>query len=602
MVHNAYQAIKQTLPTEAGVYRYYNTKNEVIYVGKAKNLKKRVASYFTKKHDNYKTSVLVKQIVKIEYTVVETEQDALLLENTLIKKFQPRYNVNLKDDKSYPYICIKNERFPRVFLTRKLVKDGSEYLGPLTSVKRVRYLLNFLRKMYPLRTCNFNLSKKNIENEKFKTCLEYHLGNCKAPCTNLQTEEDYAASIKQIKHILNGNYAPVKKILKAKMEIAAKNLEFEQAAYYKGRLELLNNYQSKNTVVNPKIHNVNVFAFIQDDKNAYVSFFNVANGSIIQVKLVEITKKLDESKEVLLQLAITNILKAITNNATEFIIPFTINYPDENIKLTIPKIGDKKKLLDLATKNAVYYKKQKDSQKSEKKASQKTFEILSQIKSDFRLTELPSHIECFDNSNLQGTNPVASMVVFRDAKPYKKDYRHYKIKTVEGPDDFASMTEVVGRRYKRLLDEGLSLPQLIVIDGGKGQLSAAVKALKELEIYGQIAIIGIAKQLEEIFVPGDSVPLYIDKNSYSLRVIQQLRNEAHRFAITFHRKLRSKNTFKSELEQINGIGKTTAHKLLSHFKSIEVIKQKSITELHLIIDLKKAKAVYNYFNKKRELD
>ncbi len=595
--HPAYEAIKPYLPEEPGVYRFFSKDGEVLYVGKAKNLKRRVASYFTKTHEHRRTKMLVRNIYEARFTVVDTEQEALLLESALIKKLQPRYNILLKDDKSYPYICIKKERFPRVFLTRKLIRDGSEYLGPFTSVRRVQSLLEFLENMYPLRTCNLKLSKENIEKGKFKACLEFHIGNCKAPCVANQTEAEYNEDIRQIKNILKGNFAPVKRALQAQIDEAAENLEFEKAHILKQRFGMLQAHQSKNTVVNPKINNVDVFAFTEDERSAYVSFFKVVNGSIIQVKMVEVNKKIEEEKENILPLVILQIREQLQSNSKEIIVPFEIDFEEKGIKLTIPDTGDKKKLLELAFKNALYYKKQRDAQKAEKNASQKQFEILNQIKKDFRLKELPRHIECFDNSNFQGSYPVASMVCFRDAKPYKKDYRHYKIKTVVGPDDFASMTEVVGRRYKRLLEEDKSLPQLIVIDGGKGQLSASVKALKALGIYGKVAIVGIAKKLEEIYFPGDSLPMYIDKKSQSLRVVQHLRNEAHRFAITFHRNLRSKGTFQSELEKIPGIGKVSVTKLLSHFKSIKSISEASITDLHQILSLKQAKSVKAYFEK-----
>ncbi|MCL4118984.1 UNVERIFIED_CONTAM: hypothetical protein GTU68_031885 [Idotea baltica] len=599
-MHPAYEAIKPYLPEEAGVYRFFDKYGEVLYVGKAKNLKRRVSSYFTKTHDRRKTRLLVQNIYEAKYTVVDTEQEALLLESALIKKLQPRYNILLKDDKSYPYICIKKERFPRVFLTRRLIRDGSEYLGPFTSVRRVQNLLEFLENMYPLRTCNLKLTKANIDANKFKACLEYHIGNCKAPCVNNQTEEEYNDDIKNIRQILKGNFAPVKRELKSQIDEAVEKLEFEKAHILNKRFAMLQQHQSKNTVVNPKINNVDVFAFTDDERSAYVSFFKVVNGSIIQVKMVEVDKKIEEEKEDILPIVMVDIREQLQSTSKEIIIPFEVDYAEKGVKLTIPDAGDKKKLLELAFKNAMYYKKQRDAQKLEKSASQKQFEILTQIKKDFRLKDLPRHIECFDNSNFQGSYPVASMVCFRDAKPYKKDYRHYKIKTVVGPDDFASMTEVVGRRYKRLVDEGKSLPQLIVIDGGKGQLSAAVTALRELDLYGEIAIIGIAKRLEEIYFPGDSVPLYIDKKSHSLRIVQHLRNEAHRFAITYHRNLRSKGTFQSELEKISGVGKVSVTKLLSHFKSIKAIKEASITDLHQILNLKQAKSVKAYFEGKSD--
>lgn len=598
--HPAYEAIRPHLPEEPGVYRFFNKSGEVLYVGKAKNLKRRVSSYFTKTHEQKRTRILVRNIFNVKFTVVETEQDALLLENTLIKKLQPRYNVLLKDDKTYPYICIKKERFPRVFLTRMLIRDGSEYLGPYTSPRRVQYLLEFLQQLYPLRTCALNLTEENIEAGKFKACLEFHIGNCKAPCVANQTEEDYMQSIRQIRRILKGNFGPVRRRLKEELKAAVEAMQFEEAHDLKAKLQLFDNYQSKNTVVNPKINNVDVFAYTDDDKSAYVSFFKVVNGAIIQVKMLEMKQKIEEEKEDLLAMAMVEIRNQLKSNAKEIIAPFEVDAPAKNVEITVPQIGDKKKLLDLALKNALYYKRQKDAQRQERNASQRKFEVLNQIKKDFRLRELPHHIECFDNSNFQGAFPVASMVLFRDGRPSPKEYRHYKIKTVVGPDDFASMTEVVGRRYGRLIKEKKSLPQLIVIDGGKGQLSAAVKALHELGIYGQVAIIGIAKKLEEIYVPNDPVPLHIDKKSQSLRVIQHLRNEAHRFAITYHRNLRSQDMLKSELENIPGVGKVTVEKLLSHFKSMKAIREASVPALNQVVNMGRSKAIHAYFRAEGE--
>lgn len=597
-----FEALKltiRTIPQKPGIYKYFDKEDKILYVGKAKNLRKRVASYFNKKkHDSGKTHILVKKIVRIEFVVVETEQDALLLENVLIKTLQPKYNVQLKDDKSYPYICIKKERFPRIFLTRNVIKDGSEYLGPYTSITRVRTILELIRHLFQLRNCTFNLSEKNIEADKFKVCLEYHIGNCKGPCQNLQSEADYMDTISQVRSILKGNIASVIRFLKQQMNTFAENYEFEKAQAIKVKLDLLQDYQSKSTVVNPKINNVDVFNLDETEKRAYVSYLKVVNGSIIQAKILELTKKLDETPEELLVLSINEFRQQFKSNSEEFITPFKIKFPDKNIKITVPQIGDKKKLLELAQKNAFYYRKQQLAKAEQRKTStERQFEVLNQLKKDLHLTELPQHIECFDNSNLQGSYPVASMVIFRDGKPAKKEYRHFNIKTVVGPDDFASMTEVVGRRYRRLLDENRTLPQLIVIDGGKGQLSAAVTALKELDIEGKIAIIGIAKKLEEIYVPNDPYPLHIDKRSQSLKLIQQLRNEAHRFAITFHRQKRAKGTFQSELEQISGIGEKTAAKLFNHFKSFKKIKAANEAELTAVVSLKQAKAVLAHFKK-----
>ena len=564
---------------------------------------------------------MVRQIRKIEFTVVETEQDALLLENVLIKKLQPKYNIQLKDDKSYPFICIKNERFPRIFLTRNPIQDGSEFLGPYSSVGTVRMILELLQSIFPLRTCNYNLSKKNIEAKKFKVCLEYHLGNCKGPCVGLQTEKDYLQNIEQIRQILKGNISSVIWYLKELMKEYAEKFEFEEAQKIKEKLAMLQNYQSRSTVVNPKLNNIDVFQIENGEKRAYISFLKVMNGAIIQTKVIELTKKLEETPKDLLLFGIQELRSQFNSQSKEILVPFKVDFlPTKNkleydqknvnlaaekdkpavLKINIPKRGDKKRLLDLAKKNAFYYRKQREIRDAERKRpDQRKKEVLLQLQKDLQLTELPEHIECFDNSNFQGTNPVASMVVFRDGKPANKEYRHFHIKTVEGPNDFASMEEVVYRRYKRLLDENRSLPQLIVIDGGKGQLSAAVKSLKVLEIEKSVAIIGIAKKLEEIFVPNDSIPLYIDKRSQSLKIIQHIRNEAHRFAITFHRQIRSKNTFQSELENINGVGSKTTAKLLQHFKSIDAIKKANEKELQAVVNVKQTRAILDYFKQSR---
>ncbi len=565
-------------------------------MGKAKNLKRRVASYFTKTHDNARTRIMVSKIADVEMTIVETEQDALLLENAMIKKLQPRYNVLLKDDKSYPYICIKKERFPRVFLTRKVIRDGSIYLGPFTSIRNVQGILESLKQVFPIRTCNLNLSKRNIEAGKFKVCLEYHIGNCLGPCEGLQTEEDYMQRIDQLKSILKGNYNGVVRFLKTQMNEASEKYDFEQAQEFKDKLVQLENFQSKSTVVNPSINNVDVFGCEFVEKYAVVSYLKIINGSIIQTRLLILKKQLDESEEELLTLAITELRNQVGSNSEELIVPLEIEYPIEKLKITVPQIGDKKKLLLLAEKNAKYYRRQKENRAAIQKTSQeRNFEVLQQMQKDFRLTELPRHIECFDNSNFQGTNPVAAMVLFRDAKPSKKEYRHYKIKTVIGPNDFASMEEVVYRRYKRLLEENEPLPQLIIIDGGKGQLSSALKALEDLEIRGKIAVVGIAKRLEEIYVPDDPLPLYIDKKSPSLKLAQQMRNEAHRFAITYHRRLRSKDHLDSEFLKIPGIGPASVRDLLVHFKSPQKIKDATEAELMKVVNKKKAQAIVRYF-------
>ncbi len=585
-----------TIPHRPGVYKYFDRLDKLLYVGKAKNLRKRVASYFTKSQDSGKTRIMVRKIDKIEFTVVETEQDALLLENVLIKEMQPKYNVLLKDDKTYPYICIKKERFPRVFLTRTLLDDGSEYLGPYTSVHRVRTILELLRGIFQIRTCTLNLSEKNITAGKFKVCLEYHLGNCLGPCEGKQTEADYNQTISQIRNILKGNFVSVVRYLKEVMQTYSDNFEFEKAQEVKVKLDMLQDYQSKSTVVNPKINYVDVFHIDEDTKAAYISYLQVANGSIIRTKVIELAKKLDESPEDLLLFGVTELRQRYKSAFTEMILPFEIDFPDSSIKQTIPLIGDKKKLLQLAQKNAFYFRKQRQIRSaSRKKSSERQFEVLQRLQKDLQLPDLPKHIECFDNSNFQGAYPVASMVLFRNGRPANKEYRHFNIKTVEGPNDFASMEEVVYRRYKRLLEESRELPQLIIIDGGKGQLSSAYKSLQKLNIQDKVHIIGIAKRLEEIFTPGDSTPLYIDLRSPSLKLIQHLRNEAHRFAITFHRNKRSKGTFKSELENIDSIGEKTTQKLLSHFKSIDTIRNAKEKELLAVVSKRQAKAIIKYF-------
>jgi excinuclease ABC subunit C len=589
--------ILPSIPNNPGIYKYYDEEGTILYVGKAKDLRKRVSSYFVKTHDNGKTRILVSKIANIEFTVVETEQDALLLENVIIKELQPRYNILLKDDKTYPYICIKKEPFPRVFITRQLENDGAEYFGPYASVVQTRNIVELVHQLFQLRTCALSLTAKNIAEAKFKVCLEFHLGNCKGPCEAKQAEEEYAENIRQIRKILKGNIASVIKFLKDKMQEYAEAFDFEKAHIIKQKLDSLQHYQSKSMVVNPNINDVDVFNIEENEKRAYISFFKVVNGSIIQTKVVELVKKLEETPEELLTFGITELRQQFNSNSTELILPFDPDYPDKSLKITVPLIGDKRKLLDLAKKNAFYYRKQfeiKDRQR--KRPEEQRFEVLNQLKKDLRLTELPQHIECFDNSNLGGSYPVASMVVFKDGKPANKEYRHYKIKTVEGPNDFASMTEIVHRRYKRLLAEEKSLPQLIVIDGGKGQLSAAVESLKEVGIYDKVAVIGIAKKLEEIYVPNDPYPLHIDKRSPSLKLIQHIRNEAHRFAITFHRQLRAKGTFQSGLDNIPGIGPKTTEKLLTQLKSIENIKKAPDEELLKILNSKQLQALKVYFD------
>ena len=584
-----------TLPNGPGVYQFYDADEKILYVGKAKNLKKRVSSYFTKNHEYGKTRVLVKKIRKIKHIVVPTESDALLLENNLIKKYRPRYNVLLKDDKSYPWICIKNERFPRIFPTRKLIKDGSEYYGPYTSMKTVRTLLDLVKSVYPLRTCNYDLSQEKIENGKYKVCLEFHLGNCKGPCEDLQSAEEYHAKIDDIREIIKGNFKSSLHYFKKEMKSLAAEMRFEEAQRIKDKIEVLESYQAKSTIVNPKINNVDVFSIISDESHAYINFLQLSHGSIIRSHTLEIKKKLNETDEELLALAITEIRQRFNSQSRELYLPFEVTV-EEGIRVTVPKLGDKKKIVDLSERNARFYRQERFKQIKIVDPDRHTNRIMAQMKKDLRLSEEPRHIECFDNSNIQGSNPVAACVVFKNGKPSKKDYRHFNIKTVEGPDDFASMEEVVFRRYKRLMAEDEPLPQLIVIDGGKGQLSSALKSLDVLGLRGKIAIVGIAKRLEEIYFPEDPIPLYLDKRSESLKIIQQLRNEAHRFGITFHRKKRSKAAINSELESIEGIGEKTAEELLKNFKSVKRIKEATIENLAKTVGMAKAKKIYETFH------
>ncbi len=589
--------ITKTLPNSPGVYQFIDKQGDIIYIGKAKNIKKRVASYFNK-HQTGKTRMLVQKISGIRHIVVETETDALLLENVLIKKHQPKYNVMLKDDKTYPWICIKKEAFPRVFLTRNLLKDGSEYYGPYPSVKTARNLLDLIHQLYPLRSCKLNLSPENIKAGKFDVCLDYHIGLCKAPCTGLQSENDYNKNIQQIRQIIKGNFKEALKHFKKQMHQFATALEFEKAQEIKEKLESLENYQARSTVVNPTINNVEVYNIVSDASAAYINFLQIGHGAIIRSHTLEIKKKLDETDKELLALAIVEIRQRFELQTNEIYLPFSIDILNE-IKKTVPQKGDKKRLLELSKRNAVYYRLEKIKQLQLTDPDKHTNRLMKQMKEDLHLPVEPRHIECFDNSNIQGSHPVAACVVFRNGKPAKKEYRHFNIKTVEGPDDFASMTEIIERRYKRLLNEKKELPQLIIIDGGKGQLSSAVKSLKKLGLYGKISIIGIAKRLEEIYFPGDPVPLYLDKKSESLKIIQKARDEAHRFGISFHRKKRIINTLQTELQQIPGIGNKSVLLLLKHFKSVKRIKQASLDELEKIIGKHKAKIIYNEFEKQK---
>jgi excinuclease ABC subunit C len=591
-----YRSVLKNIPHKPGIYQFWDEEKVLIYIGKAKDLRNRVTSYFNKdNHVNAKTKVLVSKIRDITFTIVDTEVDAWLLENSLIKKHQPRYNVMLKDDKTYPWIIIKNEHFPRIFWTRRIVRDGSKYLGPYASVSMMHNILGLIKDTFSLRTCNLPLTRQNIDKGKFKVCLEYQLGNCKGPCQDYQTEDDYDHSIEEITDILNGKTGAVLRNLKADMEKAVSDMNYEHAHRLKRKFELLDNYQSKSTVVNSSITDIDVFSIASEEKYAFVNFLKVMNGTIIQTQTIELKKRLDESDEELLTLAISEFRIRYDSQSKEIIVPFDIDLYDAKIKFTVPKLGEKKKLLDLSQKNVYYFKRDKMDQYEKLNPEIRTERLLSQMMKDLRMNQLPRHIECFDNSNFQGKYPVSAIVVFKDAKPSKKDYRHFNVKTVEGPDDFATMEEAVHRRYRRILDEGTELPQLIVIDGGKGQLSSALKSLKLLGIEKQVTIIGIAKRLEELYYPGDQYPLYLDKKSETLKVIQQLRDEAHRFGITFHRKKRDKGTLVTELELIEGIGKTTAEKLLKYFKSVKKVRAATEVELQEIVNTKQAKAIIGYF-------
>jgi excinuclease ABC subunit C len=597
MTTQDYKDIQPSLPDQPGVYKFIDEEGVILYVGKAKSLKKRVASYFgSKKHQLNKTRTMVKNAHHLEFVIVETESDALLLENTLIKKFQPRYNVMLKDDKSYSYICVKDERFPRVFITRRVIKDGSTYFGPYTSKYRIKILLELIKNLFPLRTCNYNLSEANIEQGKFKVCLEYHIKNCMGPCEGLESQEDYDEKIAQIKNILKGNLGPVKRHFTDKMHTLAANLQFEEAEKLKNKLAALEDYQGKSTVVNPSIRDVDVFTIVSDEKEAFVNYIKVVNGAIINTHTQELIKNLDADERDLLEYSIPVLREKFNSIAPEVLVPFRVELADADLKVTVPKIGDKRKLVELSEKNGKYLLLQQKKQAATQMRKQTSAErILRTLQEDLQMEEVPFHIECFDNSNMQGSFPVSSCVVFKNAKPSKKDYRHFNIKTVEGPNDFASMEEVVHRRYSRLIKEKESLPQLVIIDGGKGQLSASMKSIRALGIEGQITVIGIAKRLEEIFFPDDPIPLYINKKSESLKLIQQARNEAHRFAITFHRNQRSREFTTTELTEIPGVGQKTADKLLVHFGSVKKVKAASVTELSEVVGLAAAKKVKKFY-------
>ncbi|OYQ45963.1 excinuclease ABC subunit UvrC [Flavobacterium aurantiibacter] len=584
----------QTLPDNPGVYQYYDKEGKILYVGKAKNLKKRVSSYFNKVHDNARTNVLVRKIATIKHIVVETENDALLLENNLIKKHQPRYNVMLRDDKSYPWICIKKEPFPRIFPTRRMIKDGSEYYGPYTNFKIVHTLLDMIKELYPLRTCNYDLSEKNIDSHKFKVCLEYHIGNCKGPCEGNETREHYEKQVEAIRQLLKGNFKHSLREFKTQMQQYAQDLEFELAQRMKVKIEALEKYQAYSTVANPKITNVDVFSIVSDESAAYINYLQIMHGAIIRSHTLEIKKKLAETDAELLELAIVEIQERFSLQFREVIVPFSIDL-GERIRVTVPQLGDKKQLLELSERNAKYYRIEQLKQLQIVDPDRHTNRIMAQMQKDLRLPVEPRHIECFDNSNIQGTNPVSACVVFKDGKPSKKDYRHFNVKTVEGPNDFASMEEVVYRRYKRLLEENEPLPNLVIIDGGKGQLGAALKSFDALGIRGQVAIIGIAKRLEELFYPNDPIPLYLDKKSETLKIIQHLRNEAHRFGITFHRDKRSKTALVSAIEEIPGIGEKTMTSLIKKFKSVKRLKEASEADIAEVVGASKAKKIINHY-------
>jgi excinuclease ABC subunit C len=581
----------KSLPEVAGVYQYYDKQERIIYIGKAKNLRKRVNSYFTKTHDNRKTALLVKNIVRVEHIVVPSEMDALLLENNLIKKYKPRYNILLKDDKTYPWICIKKEPFPRVFFTRKVIRDGSDYFGPFTSVKTIRSLLDLIRNLYPLRTCNYDLSKEKIEAKKYKVCLEYHLGNCLAPCVGKVAAETYNANIAAIRDIIKGNFKSAFKALHEEMNSYAERMEFEKAQWIKEKIANLENYQAKSTVVNSKISHVDVFSVISDESYGYVNYLQVSFGAIVRSHTLEIKKKLDESDARLLQLGIIEIRQLFSSTSNTVFLSEKVSL-GASLKVEVPQQGDKRKLVEMSLRNAKYFRMERFKQIKIVDPDRHVKRIMEQMKKDLRLPKAPYHIECFDNSNIQGSNPVAACVVFRDGKPFKKDYRHYNIKTVSGPDDFASMEEVVYRRYKRLLEEELALPQLIVIDGGKGQLSSAVKSLDALGLRGKISILGIAKRLEEIYFPEDSIPLYLDKKSETLKILQRARDEAHRFGISFHRNKRSQSSLGSELDKIPGVGPATRDQLLRHFKSVKRVKEGTQKEIVALLGPQKGEKIF----------
>jgi excinuclease ABC subunit C len=600
MTQEQFSHIAHTIPVDPGIYKYFDEKSELIYVGKAKSLRKRVSSYFTKTFTTYKTHELVQRIRRIEFTIVNSEQDAFLLENSLIKQYQPRFNINLKDDKSYPYIVIKNEPFPRVFLTRRKINDGSEYLGPFTSVGKVRELLDFVKSNVQLRTCQLNLSESNIRKGKYKVCLEYHLGNCKGPCQGLQTPEDYREGLVQLKNILKGNLGPLMQDYKKEMRELAEKMNFEKAEILRKKLEHLETYESRSVIVSRHLSHADVFSIARDGDFAYINYLMVENGTIVQTHTTEVETHLEESDEEVLSFAVARLRETFNSLSREIILPFSIEYPEEGILVTVPRGGDKKKLLELSEKNVEYFREDLRRKKTlhlEGKTLDERKKVLYQLMEDLQLSELPVHIECFDNSNFQGSFPVSAMVCFRDGVESKKDYRHYNVKTVQGINDFATMKEVVQRRYRRLLEEQVSLPQLVIIDGGKGQLSAAMESITDLGLTGMLTVVGLAKNEEEIFFPGDTESIKLPYNSDSLKLIRRIRDEVHRFGITFHRQKRSKGTFVNELEKVPGIGQRTADLLLKQFRSVNKIKQLTQEELAAVIGPAKAKLVRTHFEK-----
>ena len=600
MIQSEFQQISHKIPTEPGIYKYYDVKDELLYVGKAKNLRKRVSSYFTKTFTNYKTHELVQRIKRVEFTIVNSEQDAFLLENSLIKQFQPRFNIDLKDDKSYPYMVFKNEHFPRIFLTRRRINDGSEYLGPFTSVAKVRELLDFIKATIQLRTCNLNLTPRNIEKGKFKVCLEYHLGNCKGPCEGKQSEDEYTESLAQVKNIMKGNLAPVIQHFRVEMKQYAANLDFERAEITKKKIDHLENYQARSVIVSRHVNNADVFSMLREGDLAYVNYLTVQNGTIVHTHTSQLETHLDDTDEEILAFAIAQLRSTFNSISTEIVIPFPVEYPEEGVIITVPKGGDKRKLLDLSEKNVNYFLdelKKKKILQLEGKDDMERKQVLYRLQTDLQLSDVPVHIECFDNSNFQGSYPVSAMVCFKNGLPSKNDYRRFNVKTVEGINDFATMREVVYRRYKRLKEDEAPLPQLVIIDGGKGQLSAALEAVNALELQGRMTVVGLAKNEEEIFFPGDKESVKLPFNSESLNLIRRIRDEVHRFGITFHRQKRSKGTFKNELETIRGIGKNTADTLLKEFKSVKRIRELPEQELINIVGVSKARIIKEYFMK-----